>query len=70
MVVGETGLAALAPALRKAEAAMNRTVNVTVYRPSEFDQKVRDRNHFLRRVLGGPKLMVIGEFATLEATGR
>ena len=39
MVIGEAGLAGIAPALRQAEERLNRPVNVTVYTPAEFAKK-------------------------------
>jgi predicted nucleotidyltransferase len=65
MVVGSTGLARLAPVLRRAERTLSRPFNVTIYAPAEFEQKVRARNHFLLEVLGAQKLMIIGDASDL-----
>jgi predicted nucleotidyltransferase len=40
MVIGDIGLAALAPSLRKAERRLGREVNVTSYSVDEFQKKV------------------------------
>lgn len=61
LVVGEAGLADLAPALRKAEARLGREVNVTSYSPAEFRRKTAAKEHFLSEVLRGPKQFVKGD---------
>jgi len=61
LVVGDVGLADLAPALRKAEARLGRDVNVTSYSPAEFWKKAAAKDHFLSAVLRGPKQFVMGD---------
>ena len=61
MVVGDAGLAELAPALRKAEARLGREVNVTSYSAAEFRKKAGAKDHFLSEVLRGPKRFVKGD---------
>jgi predicted nucleotidyltransferase len=61
LVVGDVGLADLAPALRKAEARLGREVNVTSYLPAEFRRKAAAKEHFLSEVLRGPKQFVKGD---------
>jgi predicted nucleotidyltransferase len=61
MVVGDVGLAELAPALRKAEARLGREVNATSYSAAEFRKKAAAKDHFLSEVLHGPKDFVKGE---------
>ncbi|HZU30492.1 MAG TPA: nucleotidyltransferase domain-containing protein [Candidatus Angelobacter sp.] len=65
MVVGEIGLADLAPALRKGEAALGREINVINYSPAEFLQKIKEKNHFLMAVLQGAKTFVKGDESDL-----
>jgi hypothetical protein len=43
MVIGRAGIADLSPALRKAEERLGREVNVTVYSPEEFREKIQNR---------------------------
>ena len=66
MVIGEAGLADLSPGLRKAEERLGREVNVTLYSPKEFRQKVKLRDHFLTAVLRGPKRFVKGGPSDLD----
>lgn len=60
MVIGNVGLADLAPALRKAEARLGRDVNVTTYSTREFRTKMAARDPFLSTVLRGLKQFVKG----------
>jgi predicted nucleotidyltransferase len=70
MVIGDIGLAALAPSLRKAEKRLGREVNVTSYSVDEFHQKVSQGDHFLTSVLKGNLQFVKGEQRDLDAITR
>lgn len=71
LVVGDVGLADLAPALRKVERRLGREVNVTNYSMREFRKRAAGNEHFLSEVLRGPKTFVKGEQRDLEAiTGK
>lgn len=61
MVIGRLSLSDLIPALRKAQEALGREVNPTVYELREFQAKLQKDAHFLRRVVAGPKLMLVGD---------
>jgi predicted nucleotidyltransferase len=69
LVVGQTGLADLAPALRKIERRIGRAVNPTVYTPRELADKLAKRHHFVSTVWDSPKLMIMGTEHDLEAIG-
>ncbi len=60
MVIGNVGLAELAPALRRAEKRLGREVNASVYRLAEFRRKMQVGDHFLAAVLRGDTKFVIG----------
>ena len=66
MVIGRTGLAEMAPALRKAEERLGREVNVTAYSLEEFREKIKSRDHFLAAVLRGRKQFVKGSQSDLD----
>ncbi len=66
MVVGRAGLADLSPALRKTERHLRREINVMVYSPQEFREKVKSRDHFLTMVLRGHKQFVKGDQNDLD----
>lgn len=67
MVIGDAGLAALAPSLRKAEKRLGREVNVTSYSVDEFHKNVSLGNHFLTTVLKSTLQFVKGEQGDLDA---
>jgi predicted nucleotidyltransferase len=66
MVVGRTGVAELAPALRQVETRLGREINVTSYSAAEFRKKVAAGDHFLSTVLRGPKNFVKGSQRDLD----
>jgi DNA-binding transcriptional ArsR family regulator len=67
MLIGRVGLAELTPALRHAEGRLGRAVNPTVYTREEFATKLHAGHHFLKAVLDGEKLFVLGDPHELAA---
>jgi DNA-binding transcriptional ArsR family regulator len=67
MIVGQVGLADLTPALRRAEARLGRPVNPTLYTREEFATKLQAGHHFLKAVLDGEKLVILGDPHDLAA---
>jgi len=67
MVIGDVGLADLAPLLSRARQRLAREVNPTVYSPSEFTKKLEVGYAFPREVLDKPKLLLIGNERELAA---
>jgi predicted nucleotidyltransferase len=65
-VVGDVGLADLAPAARRATSQLGREVNPTVFAPDEFYRKASSGAGFVHVVLEKPKLFVIGSQDELE----
>lgn len=70
LAVGDVTLADLLPAVRSAEARLGREINPSVYTVREFRQKVRSGAPFIRRVIAGPKLFVIGDESVLGKLAR
>jgi predicted nucleotidyltransferase len=66
IVVGDLGLEDISPALMKAEAQLNRPVNVSVYSPAEFIKKLAAKNHFLTSILSKEKVFIFGGNHDLE----
>jgi predicted nucleotidyltransferase len=60
MIIGSARLSDLAPALRKVEPQLGRTVNPTMYEPREFVNKLKAGNNFLKNVAVGRKLFLLG----------
>ena len=65
LIVGQAGLADVAPALRQAEQQLGRPVNPSVYSLGEFTKKMRAHNHFLTTVWDDKKLAVQGDLDEL-----
>jgi DNA-binding transcriptional ArsR family regulator len=61
MIIGRVGLADITPALRRAEGRLNRLVNPTLYSREEFATKLAAGHAFLRAVLDGEKLFILGD---------
>jgi predicted nucleotidyltransferase len=61
MVVGEAAFTEVVDALARAQDALGREVNPTVYPPDEFRTKVNAKHHFLVTVIHGDKLFLIGD---------
>ena len=70
MIIGNVGLAELAPSLRRVEKRLGREVNVTCYSVDEFRKKVARDDHFLTSVLKSGVRFVKGEKRDLEAVTR
>lgn len=66
LVVGSAGLADLVPGLREAEEKLGREVNVLVYSPKEFRERIRAGDHFLTSVLRKRKLFLKGHPSDLD----
>jgi predicted nucleotidyltransferase len=70
MVVGDAELAEVVPLIRSAEARLGREVNPSVYRRRDFREKMKSGAPFLKRVLSGAKLFVIGDERELGRLAR
>jgi len=60
MVIGDVGLAELAPTIKRAEEKLIRPVNPSIYKPGEIAEKLALGHHFLRTVMSEDKLFVVG----------
>ena len=65
MVVGEAGFAEVVAALSPAQEALGREINPSVYPVAEFRAKVAAGHYFLKRVLQGPRVWVVGSESEL-----
>jgi predicted nucleotidyltransferase len=66
MLIGDVSQARLLPVLRKAQARLGREVNATVYPLDEFTSKLDRGEHFARRSMASPRIMLIGDDRELE----
>jgi predicted nucleotidyltransferase len=67
MIVGRVNFADVVERIADAQKTLNREINPTVYTVKEFTSKVR--GNFLKTVLGGKKLFLIGEENVLGELG-
>ena len=68
MVVGTLQQIDLLPVLRKLESRFGREVNVTLFTPEEFHQRLASDDHFLRSVLKEKIILLKGSLNELEQT--
>jgi predicted nucleotidyltransferase len=61
MIVGDVTLDEILTQLSPVERAISRPINPTVYTASEFKSRLQKGNHFLRSILRGEKVLLIGE---------
>ena len=66
MVVGDALFADVVAAIGPAQEQLQREVNPTVYPPAEFQMKLAAGHHFLKRVMAGNKVFLIGDERGLE----
>ena len=67
-VAGDIRPIALNELLRPVADTLGREINPFVITPAELREKKRTHNHFVSRVLAGPKLELIGDARSVEAT--
>lgn len=68
MVVGTAGFAEVVDRIAEAQKTLHREINPTVFTAKEFTSKLR--GNFLKTVLGGKKLFLIGDEDVLRELGR
>ncbi|HUO08102.1 MAG TPA: nucleotidyltransferase domain-containing protein [Phycisphaerae bacterium] len=62
LVISDTlTLQKIVAALRHAERKMGREINPMLYHPDEFRKKIREKHHFLTRVMSQPRLLLVGD---------
>lgn len=66
LVVGSASFLEVVKALLNAQETLGREINPTVYPVAEFRSKIAERHYFIRDVLSGEKLFVIGDENELE----
>ena len=60
MIIGQVELDNVLARLSAPENTLGRTINPTVYSSKEFRKKLEDGNHFLKSVIDGQKVFLIG----------
>jgi predicted nucleotidyltransferase len=69
MVIGKLNLAAVIEKVGMVESSLRRAVNPTVYSVPEFKSKLQSGNHFLKSVVNGDKVFLIGDEDELRKMG-
>ena len=65
-LVGDILLSQLALPLSEAEKKLGRQVSTTIFERKEFVSRLKKRDHFISKVLTGPKIFLIGDEARLK----
>jgi len=61
VVVGDITFSDVVAALSPAQDSIGREINPTVYPPDEFRTKLLKKNHFIKTILAGEKIYLIGD---------
>jgi len=61
LVVGDVGFSEVVKVLRNAQGTLGREINPTVYPVAEFRSRVAEEHYFIRDILSGEKIFVIGD---------
>jgi predicted nucleotidyltransferase len=69
MIVGDVGLRIIAPRLRHATDAIGREINPVVMSQAGFSSKMKEGDAFLKNVMAGKKLYIVGGSDELTAMG-
>lgn len=60
MVIGNTSSRGLSKILSGPKTELSREINYTVFKPIEFKNKIKEKDHFLNTVLKKKKIFIIG----------
>ena len=66
MIIGEVSFADVSSAISPAEKTIQRETNPVVYPAAEFKKKVKEDHHFVKTVLEGEKIFLIGDEGELR----
>jgi predicted nucleotidyltransferase len=61
LIVGNVTFSEVVTKLQPAQKTLGREINPTVYPIAEFKSKLAGNHHFLKNVLSGPKIFLIGD---------
>jgi len=60
-VIGDVAFKDVVAALSSAQEKLGREINPTVYPASEFREKLAKKNHFIKSIMAGEKIYLIGD---------
>jgi len=61
LIVGDVSFSEVVKTLRSAQETLGREINPTVYPVAEFRSRVAEEHYFIRNILSGEKIFVIGD---------
>ncbi|MDH7499321.1 MAG: nucleotidyltransferase domain-containing protein [candidate division NC10 bacterium] len=61
MVIGDVSFGEIVSAIGPAQEGLRREINPSVYAPAEFQSKLKANHHFLKTVMKGEKVFLIGD---------
>ena len=70
MLIGGVRTMDILPVFRRVEKAVGRPINETIFNERDFKDSLKKKNHFLRTVLRGNKIMLKGSEDELDAVAR
>ncbi|MDR5726613.1 MAG: nucleotidyltransferase domain-containing protein, partial [Terriglobia bacterium] len=70
MLIGPVSTMDIVPVFRRVEKAVDRPINETIFNERDFKDSLKKKNHFLRTVLRGDKIMLKGSEDELDAVAR
>ena len=70
MLIGAVSTMEIVPAFRRVEKVVGRPINETIFSERDFLDSLKKKNHFLRTVLRGNKIMLKGPEDELDAVAR
>lgn len=60
-IIGRVAFTDVVAALSPAQDTLGREINPTVYPASEFREKIAKKNHFIKSIMAGEKIYLIGD---------
>ncbi len=66
IIIGEVSFADVSSVISPAEKTIQREINPVVYPLAEFKQKVKEDHHFVKSVLEGEKIFLVGDEGELR----
>jgi len=66
MVIGKHSLMTLAEPIAEVEERIGRDIQIIAYSPEEWQNKFKERNHFVASLMGSPKIFIVGDAVKLE----
>jgi len=70
VVIGDAGPRDVSVMLSEAAEKIGREINPIVLTEAEFDKRIQNKDHFIGRIMEGPKLFIVGGENDLTAMGR